>query len=192
LQVKETALSKGDKLRITGNGKAKDGKHLFNGTTYKVAGFDKEGNVKLSNGSTVSKDYGHFSLGYVLTSHASQGKTVDKVIISQSSMSFRASSKEQFYVSVSRGRQAVSIYTDEKADLLHAVLQSGERKSARELTRQKSVLSNALEINRKTLLQKIREKALDTIQKIKSINKKTEGNNGLQRKIITKETGRGR
>ena len=170
-EQRSIAITKGDKIRITGNGKAKDGKHLFNGNLYKVDGFDKQGNIKLSNGSTIAKEYGHISLGYVMTSHASQGKTVDKVIISQSSMSFRASSKEQFYVSVSRGRKGVSIYTDDKTDLLHAVNQSNQRTSAIELTKT-LVQSNVIEINRKNLLKRIRDAALQTVDKLKtSFNK---------------------
>ncbi|CAN5819425.1 hypothetical protein BH10BAC2_BH10BAC2_27070 [soil metagenome] len=164
---KNISIATGDKVRITGNGKAKDGKHIFNGNLYKVEGFDKQGNLMLSNGSTISKDYGHFNLGYAVTSHASQGKTVDKVIISQSSMSFRASSKEQFYVSVSRGRQAVSIYTDDKAELLHAVQQSHERRSAIELTKQKIILNKVVEINRNNLFQRGKEKAYTAIGKLR-------------------------
>jgi ATP-dependent exoDNAse (exonuclease V) alpha subunit len=120
-QLTEINVTKGDRIRMTGNGKSTDGKHLFNGTTFNIEGFDKQGNIKLSNGSTISKDYGQFNLGYVLTSHASQGKTADKVIISQSSATFRASSMEQFYVSVSRGKQAVSVYTDSKESLKDAI-----------------------------------------------------------------------
>lgn len=172
-EPKEVPLAKGDKIRITGNGKAADGKHLFNGTLYKVNGFDKEGNIRLSNGSTLSKDYGHFALGYVVTSHASQGKTVDKVIISQSSMSFRASSQEQFYVSVSRGREAVSIYTDDKGDLLEAVKRSNERRSAIDLTRKNRLMNNAIEISRQSFLKRIKEQAYQAVAKLKgSINKK--------------------
>jgi hypothetical protein len=126
-------ICKGDKIRITGNGRTEDGKHLFNGNTYGVNGFDKQGNIKLSNGSLLDKDYGHFTQGYVITSHSSQGKTADKVIISQSSMTFRAASMEQFYVSVSRGRRNISIYTDDKTSLMEAISKSSQRLSATEL-----------------------------------------------------------
>ena len=141
---------------------ALEGIHLFNGTQYQVTGFDKDDNIKLSNGSTLSKDAGMFNHGYVMTSHASQGKTVDKIIISQSSMSFRASSQEQFYVSVSRGRQGVSIYTDDKQELLQAVSKSSERKSAKELVSQKAV-----EINRQNIFRRIKDKAMQTAEQVK-------------------------
>ncbi|OLY95615.1 MobF family relaxase, partial [Cnuella takakiae] len=169
-------VSKGDKIRITGNGKTAEGIHLFNGTMYQVNGFDKKGNIKLSNGASLPKDYGTFNLGYVMTSHASQGKTVDKVIISQSSMSFRASSKEQFYVSVSRGRDAVSIYTDDKQDLLQAVSRSAERKAATELINKNGDrLDQAINVSRQNFMRRMRDKAMDAAELLKSKIKKEKG-----------------
>lgn len=182
---KSLHLAKGDKVRITGNGKSLEGKNLFNGIMYKVTGFDKQGNIKLSNGSSISKDYGHFSHGYVITSHASQGKTVDKVIISQSSMSFRASSQEQFYVSVSRGRQAVAIYTDDKKDLMRAISQTNERQSARELLKAPALLEKATEVNRLRTIKDLKEK-------IKGFIKDKLQDYGLQRNTPTKNIIRNR
>lgn len=150
-EPQQIRISEGDKIRITANGRCSDGKHLFNGSTFQIKTFDKQGNIKLSNGSTIPADFGHFNLGYVSTSHASQGKTADKVIISQSSATFRASSMEQFYVSVSRGRHAVSIYTDDKADLLEAVSHSAERLSATELMDKRH--RQTAEMNRISLLR---------------------------------------
>ncbi len=72
-------------------------------------------------------------MGYVVTSHASQGKTVDAVLLAVGQESFAAANKEQFYVSVSRGREAVRLYTDDKAAMLEAVKGSGARLSASEL-----------------------------------------------------------
>lgn len=132
-EPRQIDITEGDKIRITANGKSEEGKNLFNGSVFQVQGFEPDGHIQLSNGSTIAPDFGHFNLGYVSTSQAAQGKTADKVIISQSSATFAASSMEQFYVSVSRGRQAVSIYTDDKEHLLDAVSQSAERTSATEL-----------------------------------------------------------
>lgn len=167
-EEKQTTITKGDKIRITGNGKTLEGKHLFNGTTFNIDGFDKQGNIKLSNGSKLSKDYGHFTNGYVMTSHSSQGKTADKVVISQSSLSGRASSMEQFYVSVSRGRNATSIYTDNKKALLQAIKQTTQRKSATELVGNGKQLERMKQHNRAQMLSKIKSKAGEKIGKIKS------------------------
>ena len=131
----ELALAKGDRIRITSNGKTKDGKHkLNNGSQYTVKGFTKEGDVTLSNNWVIAKGFDHLTHGYVTTSHASQGKTVDRVLIAMGHESRPAMSSEQFYVSVSRGRDAATIYTDLNATTLREAIQKSDpRKSATEL-----------------------------------------------------------
>jgi conjugative relaxase-like TrwC/TraI family protein len=127
-------LAAGDVVRVTRNGKSADGEHrLNNGATYAIRGFTKSGDIRLANGWIVAKDFGHFAHGYVATSHASQGKTVDRVFIGQSSDAGPASSREQFYVSVSRAKEQATIYTDDKQALREAVDRSDDRLSATEL-----------------------------------------------------------
>lgn len=127
-------LAPGDMVRITRNGRTADGEHdLRTGARYKIKEFDDRGNIVLDNGWIVGKGYGHLTHGFVVTSHASQSKTVDRVFVGQSSQSFPASSREQFYVSCSRGRYQVTIYTDDKEALKEAINQSDERVSATEL-----------------------------------------------------------
>jgi ATP-dependent exoDNAse (exonuclease V) alpha subunit len=130
----ELELAAGDLVRITKNGTTSDKKHrLNNGSIYRIQGFDRRGDIILQNGWKVSKDFGHLTYGYVVTSHASQGKTVDRVFIGQSADSFGGSSREQFYVSASRARQQVTVYTDSKESLLSAVKRSEDRMTATEL-----------------------------------------------------------
>jgi hypothetical protein len=127
-------VAPGDLVRITRNGHSADGKHaLNNGAVYRVTQFNRRGDLVLENGWTVARDFGFLSHGYTLTSHASQGRTVDRVFIGQSSHSFPASSREQFYVSVSRAREQATIYTDDKRALLDAVSRRDDRISATEL-----------------------------------------------------------
>lgn len=167
-------VAKGDKIRITNNAKDMNGKMLHNGTLHHITGFTKNGDIRLSNGSTIAKDFNHFKLGYVSTSHSSQGKTVNKVIISQSSMSLRAASMEQFYVSVSRGRNAVSIYTDNKADLLNAIRQTSKRMSATELYA-RAPLMHKMNFNGKLMMDKARIQTAKAYQQTKNaINRHNE------------------
>lgn len=142
-------IAAGDVLRVTRNGMTKDGKHrLNNGQLVTVKRFDGAGDLVLTNGWTVSRDYGHMTYGYVVTSHASQGKTVDRVFIGESSMSLPAASREQFYVSVSRGRERATIYTDDKEALLDAVKASDDRLSATELDRERLAVMLTMEQQR--------------------------------------------
>ena len=108
---------------------------LNNGDSYSVAGFTKSGGIILGNkkGTVLPADFGHLTHGYVTTSHASQGKTVDRVLIAQSAESWRASSAEQVYVSVSRGRESCRVFTDDVEALQDAVSRSSARPAAVEL-----------------------------------------------------------
>lgn len=127
-------LASGDKVRITSGGKTKDGEHrLNNGGVFDVAEVEPSGDIKLANGWTIDKDFGHLANGFVTTSHASQGRTVDHVFIAESSESFPAASMEQLYVSASRGRKSAHIYTDSKTDLRGAVQDSSQKHTATEL-----------------------------------------------------------
>jgi len=134
-QVK-TPICVGDTIRMTNNTKSLENSKLNNGNSYEVKKITKQGLV-LSNGKTLAKDTGHFKHGYTQTSHSSQGKTVDDVFVSISDHSFSGASKEQLYVSVTRGRASVKIYTSSKDDLKKAIVRSGERMSAHELIKEK-------------------------------------------------------
>ena len=137
----ELDLAAGDVVRITQNGygteTARTGKivkaRLNNGSVYQVEGFTKTGDIRFINGFVVPKEYGHLTYGYASTSHAAQGKTVDKVFVAMGQDALAAASREQFYVSVSRGRESVKLYTDDKEAMLDAVKTSGQRLSATEL-----------------------------------------------------------
>jgi conjugative relaxase-like TrwC/TraI family protein len=130
----QIGVAKGDSIRFTKNGLTNDKKHrLNNGATYTVEGFTRAGDIRLNNGWVVDKAYGHFNHGYCSTSYSSQGKTVDQVILAAGTESFGATTREQFYVSCSRGREGLRVYTDDRESLLDHIHRSSERMSAIEL-----------------------------------------------------------
>jgi conjugative relaxase-like TrwC/TraI family protein len=131
-------LAAGDRVRISHNGFTKDKAHrLDNGSLYTVKGFTRAGDLQLDNGWVVDKSYGHLAPGYVMTSFSSQSKTVDQVFIGQSAASAPAASREQLYVSVSRGREKAVLYTDSLRGLRDAVKKSDTRLTATELMGEK-------------------------------------------------------
>lgn len=126
-------LAAGDVVRITHNGLTADRKHkLVNGSMHRIEGFTNSGDIILDNGWRVPHSFGHLAHG-VCTSYGSQGKSVDVVLVAQGSDSYAASNSEQFYVSCSRGKQAVRLYCQSKAALKEAIMQSQERLTASEL-----------------------------------------------------------
>lgn len=127
-------VCQGDRIRITANGRTADRHALNNGSFHTVKGFDPDGKMVLNNGWRLAKDFAHLDYGYAATSHASQGKTVDWVLVAQSGLlSSNASDANQFYVSVSRGRKGVKIYTDDIAALRENVAHTRERTMAMEI-----------------------------------------------------------
>lgn len=131
------ALAKKDEIRVLKNGFDMKGKQLSNGNILCVKGFDHQGNIKVTKYTDrtqtdyiLDKRHGNFDYAYCSTSYSAQGKTVDKVIISQPAMTFPASDQKQFYVSTSRAREDVTIYTDDKELLLEIIKKTGNRQSA--------------------------------------------------------------
>lgn len=147
-------IAVGERIRITQNGylPAERGqkKRINNGDIFTVEGFH-DGDMVLSNGVTLPKTYGHFSRGYVDTSYAAQGKTVDRVFIASGNESLGATNQQQWYVSVSRGKEACKVYVDSKEDVRQAIARSGERLAAVELIKDGAIrkqVEERLERNR--------------------------------------------
>jgi hypothetical protein len=138
-RVRDIAIARGDRLRITKNGEARvegqpKGTKVNNGDIFSVEGFTKDGDIRLENGKLLPKDWGHFNHGYVDTNYSSQGKTTDRVFISVGDESIPATDRKGWYVAASRGREQAKIYVDSKEDVRNAIARSGERLSAVELT----------------------------------------------------------
>ena len=129
----------GDTVRITGNGWDVTKKHrVDNGRIDEIKGFTRGGDIVLSNGWVVGKDFGHIKNGLVQTSPATQSKTDDIVLAAMNKASLGAMSAEQGYVTVSRGRERGMIFTDlRREELLHAIARGDKRRSATELLQRK-------------------------------------------------------
>ena len=63
----------------------------------------------------------------MVTSHASQGKTVDVALIAMGNQSLPAMGAEQFYVSASRARHQTRIYVEDKQSVLDAIQRDDTR-----------------------------------------------------------------
>jgi hypothetical protein len=128
------ALAVGDRVRITAGGKTKNGWHrLNNGSLFTVQGFTKQGDLIVDHGWVIGRDLGHLTHGYVMTSHASQGATVDKVFVAVASESLPATGQRTAYVAVTRGREQAVIFTDDREQLLKAMCRPDDPVSATEI-----------------------------------------------------------
>jgi ATP-dependent exoDNAse (exonuclease V) alpha subunit len=126
-------LCAGDKLQLKANGTALDARKLANGEVITIASLDPSGRIILDDGRVLPSDYRQFQRGYAVTSYGSQGKTVDHVLFGDSGVR-AASDTQQWYVTISRSRKSIRIFTRDKEQLQRAVSRSGERALALDLS----------------------------------------------------------
>jgi hypothetical protein len=131
-RARSLPLCAGDKLQLKANGAALDTRKLANGEVVTITSFDLSGRIVLADGRTLPSDYRQFQRGYAVTSYGSQGKTVDHVLFGDSGVR-AASNAQQWYVTISRGRKSIRIFTSDKEQLQRAVSRSGERALALDL-----------------------------------------------------------
>jgi len=127
-EARELKVAAGDWLLLQAN----HGKEFINGERVQVREI-QNGRIALADGRSLPAGFNTFTHGYAVTSHSSQSKTVDDVLLVASSKSFAAVNREQFYVSISRGRERCHVFTDDADLLARRVTDSHERKAAVEL-----------------------------------------------------------
>jgi len=132
-EPKELALAAGDRLQLKANARTNAGRQLANGEIVTVRSVEADGRIQLHDGRTLDAGYRQFVRGYAVTSYAAQGKTADFVIFSDSAIR-AATNQKQWYVTISRGRRGIEIFTTDKQELHENVIRSGNRELAIELT----------------------------------------------------------
>jgi hypothetical protein len=136
-------IAAGDKLLLQANAVA-GRKHFINGELVEVRAIQGD-SVLLADGRVIPAYYRTFTHGYAVTSHAAQGKTVDEVLLVASARSLPAINQEQFYVSISRGRERCQIFTDDSELLRSHVTHSSARLAAVEAMPQRDFLQTILQ-----------------------------------------------
>ena len=131
-QTREVNLAAGDRLQLKANRKLASGGRVTNGELVTVKSVRADGGVELTDGRVLDKTFREFLPGYAVTSYGSQGKTVDYVLFSDSTDK-PATNAQQWYVTISRGRRGIRIFTPDKQQLRENVTRSGHRPLAMEL-----------------------------------------------------------
>jgi ATP-dependent exoDNAse (exonuclease V) alpha subunit len=128
----QIALAAGDTVRITKNF-CVAGTRFRNNEFHRVAAVDAQ-TITFDGGSRIEAGsrFLHIDQGVAVTSYASQSRTIDQVIASAPVESFSQVNRAQFYVTMSRARQAMHLFTDSKAALREAACRPSERLSSSE------------------------------------------------------------
>jgi len=139
-EKRKLKVAAGDKLLLQSNWQKK----FVNGELVEVRAIQGD-SVRLADGRVIPENYRTFTHGYAVTSHAAQGKTVDEVLVVVAARSLPAVHQQQFYVSISRGRERCQIFTDDAEQLRSHVTHSSARLAAVEVVprvhRRKFILS---------------------------------------------------
>jgi conjugative relaxase-like TrwC/TraI family protein len=125
-------VAQGDKLHLKANRKLASGARVTNGELVAVKSVHVNGSIELTDGRVLDKSFREFLLGYAVTSYGSQGKTMDYVLFSDATIK-TATNAQQWYVTISRGRRGIRIFTPDKEQLRENLARSGHRPLALEL-----------------------------------------------------------
>lgn len=140
---REAELSTGDLIRFTENNYRKN---IINGDRATVVDLDKHQiTVEKNDGSRLTLDTKkplHLDYGYCQTVHSAQGQTCNRVLIEAEATSV-TNNEKSYYVAISRARNEVKIYTDNRDLLPETLSRQSEKSSALEL---KSASKNAQEL----------------------------------------------
>lgn len=125
-------IAPGDRLQLKANGRSVEGARLHNGELVTVARVEPTGALVVNDErgatKTLTPSQRLFVRGYAVTSYGAQSKTTDTVIVADAG-NRAATSQEQWYVSISRGRKLVVVFTPDKMALRENI----QRSSAQEL-----------------------------------------------------------
>lgn len=97
------------------------------GTTLEV----KSGDTTISVDTT---SYNHIDYSYAMTSHKAQGITVKRAFVYHDSSQRSLNHRNRLYVDISRAKEAVFIYTDNKVELERQARRTAKKWSAEDFT----------------------------------------------------------
>jgi len=137
-------IAPGDRLQIKWNGRSTDDQPLVNGELVTVRGIFADGRISVENDRGLTKVLGPeqrlFNYGYAMTSYSSQGKTVDTVLFADSGCK-PATNQKQWYVTISRARRRILVFTPDKAALRQTIAADGHRQLAVEVPKVSQIRS---------------------------------------------------
>jgi hypothetical protein len=119
-------VSAGDQIRVTAGFRA--GKNVFKNNNIAEVREITDTELVLNDGRRMRLNGARIDQGVCITSHASQCCTVDQVVVLPDGVDAKG-----WYVSLSRARDSMNVYTRDKAALRQSVMYPGERKSVWEL-----------------------------------------------------------
>ena len=141
-ELRKIELCEGDLIQFRVNLKAEK---IYNGTLAHVSADPGKVEILYSDGRPrelidMPENCAAFDYGWVTTSHKSQGRTAENVVVAAESLDRKA-----FYVALSRGRKEMSLHCPDKEHLKRNLAKrTGERTSIHDLIRDREIPSGAI------------------------------------------------
>lgn len=133
----ERELSVGDSVRLTSNDYTQG---ILNGDRASVTSIDAEHKkitLTKTDGQSITLDVSkplHLDHGYCSTVHSAQGQTAQRVFIDADAYS-AATNESGYYVAISRARESVKIYTDDKSMLPESISRESTKSAALDIAK---------------------------------------------------------
>jgi hypothetical protein len=130
LERHEVNVGIGSVLQLRANDVSADGRKLINGELVTVKAIERDGTICVVGRDRSERRIGVnqrvFQMGYAVTSYGAQGRTVDAVLLADSGVAV-ASHKKEWYVSVSRARRKIGVFTTNVRKMAARIAASGDR-----------------------------------------------------------------
>lgn len=165
LEKRDLRVGDGSVLMMRRNGLSRNGREYSNGERLTVEQVWPDLiRTRNERGEEVTLDRENLvaNLGYAVTSYASQGKTVDRVLIVDSG-SVGAENKKEWYVSLSRGRRAAEVFTVEVNGFASRIKKDGERELAVSIAGEKPGVARAVEARKFTPIERTARRAMRVV-----------------------------
>ena len=141
-EMREIELCQGDLIQFNVNVKHRK---IYNGGIARITDDPNKVMLLYSDGRErglvdLPEDYTAFKYGWVTTSHKSQGRTAENVVVAAQALDRKA-----FYVALSRGRKNMALHCPEKEFLKQQLsFRHGDRKSVHDLIRDREILPGSI------------------------------------------------
>ena len=133
IRERQMAVAVGERLQIKASGRSVEGIAFANGELVTVRNIRDDGDLVVEDGrgatKTLRPNQRIFNYGYAVTSYGSQGKTVNTLLFADSGCR-AATNQKQWYVTASRARIRVAVFTSDKVALRAAIAAEGRKKLA--------------------------------------------------------------
>ncbi|MDR0841841.1 MAG: relaxase domain-containing protein [Acidobacteriota bacterium] len=123
---RDIEIASGDKVLVRRNHREAG---LVNGEVLTVKDINPDGSIETREGKSLPAGFRHFCHGYVVTSHKSQGRTRDQVVIAAERLDAKAA-----YVACSRGRQSATVFTPDRGNLYKSLGLLSDRTAVSDVT----------------------------------------------------------